>query len=200
MSDKRKQWEKTIGSPTSSALLNKTNPEIFHSTPRKGYNTGVSFNESNYEPQDEQQTEDKSKMSKTTRDYRILTALEGSNWSLRGDMSADTVQAPDPLKDTKEMLTVALSTVMVLATEGQPTNTMLKWTIKYLNCIKDEFGVTPPNIRGILNHIKHLYGDLNQFDIDKNVSNTSPGQTERQTVTVTRGDPNIDEQASEKEI
>lgn len=133
----------------------------------------------------------------TSREYRLTAALEESNWSFEdSDAEEDSLAAPDPLSDCLDMLAVTISTVMFLAADAanELSREQLNWTIQYLKCIEDEFGNVPPNARGILNHLKHLYNDdLDQFAdkpirVDEHgrvLDDVDMNKTERTTTKVT---------------
>lgn len=54
------------------------------------------------------------------------------------------------------MLAVTISCVMLMASESKVPEQHMKWAENYLKCIKTDDGNHPPNIQGILNHIRYL--------------------------------------------
>lgn len=54
------------------------------------------------------------------------------------------------------MLSVAISTVMLMASKKNISDEYYKWTERYLKCIKDGHGHHPPNIEKILQKIDKL--------------------------------------------
>ncbi|KAL3268151.1 hypothetical protein HHI36_007278 [Cryptolaemus montrouzieri] len=153
------------------SMLNKTNPEIFSKRPRPGGLLVDLLDEVRNQP-DTSRTDGYDltldPYQTTSREYRLTSALEGSNWSLEAsDNTEESYLGVDPLKDCLDMLAVTLSTIMFLAADaGQDlSREQLNWTIMYLKCVQDEFGNIPPNARGILNHMKHIFNnDLTQFE------------------------------------
>lgn len=59
--------------------------------------------------------------------------------------------------ENASMLAVAISTVMLMASEyPRIPDEYLEYTKNYLDCIKDQNQQNPPNIKGILKHINYL--------------------------------------------
>lgn len=58
--------------------------------------------------------------------------------------------------DSLNMLAVTISCVMLMAAEANVPEQHMKWAETYLKCIKTEEDNHPPNIQGILNHIRYL--------------------------------------------
>lgn len=65
----------------------------------------------------------------------------------------------NPVDDSITMLTTVISTILLMATDSKIPCVHLDWTQKYLNCIKDENGNHPPNVQGILNHMRYILGE-----------------------------------------
>lgn len=77
-----------------------------------------------------------------------------SNFSTGGIDSAMGVGIPN---DNTSMLAIAISTVMLMASEyPRIPDEYLEYTKDYLDCIKDENEQNPPNVNGILKHINYL--------------------------------------------
>lgn len=58
--------------------------------------------------------------------------------------------------DSLNMLAVTISCVMLMASDSKVPEEHMKWAETYLKCIKTEEDQHPPNIQGILNHIRYL--------------------------------------------
>ncbi|KAJ8920129.1 hypothetical protein NQ315_011786 [Exocentrus adspersus] len=105
---------------------------------------------------------------KTSREYRIKKAMSISPWFLyKDEEDPDNVLPPDPLHDSMTILSMAVSTIMLLAAGHRdiPREHLL-WTLSYLECVKDDYGFAPPNVQGVLNHIRLLDNTLNSFLFD----------------------------------
>ncbi|KAK9877306.1 hypothetical protein WA026_017698 [Henosepilachna vigintioctopunctata] len=143
--------DKSVRMLATPSILNKTNPEIFSLRPRPG-GMLVDFRRENWNQPDTSKAEgidlQLNLYHSTSREYRLTSALEGSNWSIEeSDASDESIIVPDPLRDCD------------LPRE------QLNWTVMYLKCIRDECGKLPPNAQGILNHMKHIFNnDLTQFE------------------------------------
>lgn len=75
-----------------------------------------------------------------------------SNFSTAANSAMDTSS-----NETSSLLAVAISTVMLMASEyPRIPDEYLEYTKNYLDCIKDGNEQHPPNIEGILKHIKYL--------------------------------------------
>ncbi|XP_044754171.1 uncharacterized protein LOC123313375 [Coccinella septempunctata] len=159
--------DKIVRVMATPSILNKTNPEIFTTKPRPGGLIVSLDNDGGDHPLFDEFDVAVDLYKTTSREYRLTAALEESNWSMEdSEGQEESVAAPDPLSDCLDMLAVTISTIMFLAADASSelTKEQLNWTIQYLKCIQDEFGNVPPNVRGILNHLKHLYNnDLDQF-------------------------------------
>ncbi|XP_066252318.1 uncharacterized protein [Euwallacea similis] len=96
------------------------------------------------------------------RDYKVKQAIAATPWSVEfNEFSEDKKQLnlSDLFQDSVEMLAMAISIIMLLSRGYDGiTDTQYKWLISYLKCIRDEFGRTPPNVQGVLNHIKEVTG------------------------------------------
>ncbi|XP_050311182.1 uncharacterized protein LOC126746831 [Anthonomus grandis grandis] len=116
------------------------------------------------------------------REFKVKQIIAATPWSVEFDEylepPEDLKRIPDPFQDSVDMLAMSISVIMLLARGYQGiTETHYKWIWSYLECIKDEFGKTPPNVQGVLNHISEATGGkivsfLDEDDDDLNV--TSP--------------------------
>ncbi|KAG5891875.1 hypothetical protein JTB14_015893 [Gonioctena quinquepunctata] len=181
------------------SYLNETNPEIFFAIPRPGGIANIEVPEPDIlllEEKDSKGTVRSSKSMRssrtrsksksivdprifsstpntTSREHRIQQALWTVPWVLFDDdneVSEDVTQLPNPLQDTIDMLAISITTIMLLAANHKEISTdHLRWTMSYLECVKDEYGCNPPNVTGILNHIKTIKRNLESFnDPDEN--------------------------------
>lgn len=75
------------------------------------------------------------------------------------DKEYDTIGLYNPFNDSVSMLSIVISTVLLMATDSKIPCVHVDLTQKYLNCIRDEYGNHPPNVQGILNHIRYLMGE-----------------------------------------
>lgn len=82
----------------------------------------------------------------------VESLFKKSNFSTAVDSAMDTSSA-----ENASMLAIAISTVMLMASEyPKIPDEYLEYTKNYLECIKDGSEQGPPNIQGILKHIKYL--------------------------------------------
>lgn len=104
-----------------------------------------------------------------SREQRIKKVLQSSPWIFFDDYS-DLSKVSSPVQDTIDILAIVVTTVMLLAADyNDISNNHLRWTYSYLSCIKDESGHTPPNIKGIMNHIKLKNNEIDSFIEDDTV-------------------------------
>lgn len=69
----------------------------------------------------------------------------------------DSAMGLGPSNENTSMLAIAISTVMLMASEyPRIPDEYLEYTKDYLDCIKDENEQNPPNVAGILKHINYL--------------------------------------------
>lgn len=74
--------------------------------------------------------------------------METSPWVLFDD-DLDITKPPNPLQDSIDILAIVVTTVMLLAAGyGEIPKNHLRWTLSYLECVQDEYGNSPPNVRG----------------------------------------------------
>ncbi|KAF7265836.1 uncharacterized protein LOC143193961 [Rhynchophorus ferrugineus] len=97
------------------------------------------------------------------RQYKISQIIAATPWSVEFDEflepSEYSARVVDPFQDSVDMLAMTISIIMLLSKGyDKISESHFKWTLSYLKCIKDEFGQTPPNIQGILNHINQVTG------------------------------------------
>lgn len=82
----------------------------------------------------------------------VESLYKKSNFSTTVDSTMDTSSA-----ENASMLAIVISTVMLMASEyPRIPDEFLEYTKNYLECIKDGSEEGPPNIQGILKHIKYL--------------------------------------------
>lgn len=90
------------------------------------------------------------------------------------------------MQDTIDILAIVITTVMLLAVGyNDISKSHLRWTFSYLSCIKDETAHIPPNIKGILNHLKMLDGTIDSFietDTVSSVAEVEEANTESDAV------------------
>ncbi|XP_072377433.1 uncharacterized protein [Diabrotica undecimpunctata] len=109
----------------------------------------------------------------TTRDYRVTTAMVSSPWVLF-DNSFEFPKPPNPAQDAMDLLAITLSTVMLLAAgHAEIPKEHQRWTLSYLENVRDQFGNNPPNVRGIINHMKMLDPELKSFNDNDKVNNAT---------------------------
>lgn len=90
------------------------------------------------------------------RDRRIEKALESPAFTQRRDAEAYQ-QKTSTFYDTIDILAIVVTTILLMTADYKDiSKNHFTWTLSYLSCIKDECGRTPPNVRGIINHIKML--------------------------------------------
>uniref|UniRef100_A0A6P7F5D7 Uncharacterized protein LOC114326486 n=1 Tax=Diabrotica virgifera virgifera TaxID=50390 RepID=A0A6P7F5D7_DIAVI len=107
----------------------------------------------------------------TTRDYRVTTAMVSSPWVLF-DNSFEFPRPPNPAQDAMDLLAITLSTVMLLAAgHAEIPKEHQRWTLSYLENVRDQFGNNPPNVRGIINHMNMLDPELKSFNDNDKVNN-----------------------------
>ncbi|CAH1378958.1 unnamed protein product [Tenebrio molitor] len=141
------------------SFIKTTNPEVFQIQPRPG---GVlPINVSDFKPVD-RPTEDPQQPppsdlqaqvdEKISKDFRVMTALDETE-----SLNSEDVTMPNPLKDAMYMFGVTVSSlIMMAANHPNIPPEYLDWTENCLSCIRDDFGNHPPNVQGILNHLKYL--------------------------------------------
>lgn len=92
--------------------------------------------------------------STTSREFRLRRAIEETDWELTAVDETDTVVGiSNVMHDTINMLAVSISCVMMMAADIKVPEDYLVWAQSYLQCIKDDEGLNPPNIQGIINEI-----------------------------------------------
>lgn len=107
------------------------------------------------------------------------------------DYDQSIVMPNDPVSNVKMILSIVISTIMLLSVGYKDiTKDHLRWTLSYLECVKDELGNYPPNVRGIMNHIKVIDDTLESFnetEVDEAVLMDLAAQA-----IITEQDPNPD--------
>ncbi|XP_023013461.1 uncharacterized protein [Leptinotarsa decemlineata] len=176
------------------AYLNETNPEVFFVLPRPGGIANIELPEpeiplgpkgskgtlkSSRSLRSTRSTRSKSKSiidarfftstpGTTSREHRIHHALTTVPWILFDDdeeYADEKPLQPNPLQDTIDMLAISITTIMLLAAGHKDiSKDHLRWTLSYLECVRDEFGCNPPNVTGIINHIRMIDGNLESFN------------------------------------
>lgn len=122
-----------------------------------------------------------------SREQRIKNVLQTSPWVFFEDYQ-DISKAPSPMQDTVDILAIVVTTLMLLAVNyGEISSNHLRWTYSYLSCIKDENGRTPPNIKGIMNHIKMTNKSIESFIEGDTIS--SVDEVEERNVEAKEGSP-----------
>ncbi|GJQ75660.1 hypothetical protein Trydic_g17735 [Trypoxylus dichotomus] len=90
----------------------------------------------------------------TSREFRIKRAIEEADWELTAvDETETVVGISSILQDTINMLAVSVSCVMLMAADLPVPEDYLVWAQTYLQSIKDEDEMNPPNIQGIIGEI-----------------------------------------------
>lgn len=131
-----------------TSFVNQTNPEVFEIKPRPG--GYVPIKTVDLKPAALKMTHEM--VEKPSRDFRIQTALDEST-----SIPSLEPAIPNPLNDSVYMLGVTISNLIMMATnKSDIPEDYCDWTVKYLECIRDDFGNHPPNVQGILNHIHYL--------------------------------------------
>ncbi|KAJ3642335.1 hypothetical protein Zmor_025131 [Zophobas morio] len=138
------------------SFIKSANPDIFSIRPRRGgilpFDDDI-VTSTRIEEEDFAQDFESKLDEKISKEFRVQTALD------EDDVSIDSEDAtlPNPLKDAMYMFGVTISTLMMMASKQPdiPKNYMV-WTKQCLECIRDDFGNHPPNVQGILNHIRFL--------------------------------------------
>ncbi|ERL89970.1 hypothetical protein D910_07329 [Dendroctonus ponderosae] len=119
------------------------------------------------------------------REFKVKQIIAATPWSVEFDEylepSEESKRILDPFQDSVDMLAMSISVIMLLSKGyAEISNTHFKWVISYLDCIRDEFGQTPPNVQGILNHINQLTGGQIKSYLDEDV-NEPEELSDRQT-------------------
>lgn len=101
-----------------------------------------------------------SRIDAATKEILVQQGLNEIDWTTTAtEPQHSVIGIYNPLNDSITMLSIVISTVLLMATDSKIPCIHLDWTKKYLNCIKDEYGNHPPNVQGILNHIRLLSGE-----------------------------------------
>ncbi|XP_057663910.1 uncharacterized protein LOC130898545 [Diorhabda carinulata] len=119
----------------------------------------------------------------TTREFRVTTAMISSPWALFDDTFEEFPKPPNPAQDVIDLLAITISTIMLLAAghDSIPIEHQ-RWTLSYLENIRDEFGNNPPNVTGIINHLKMTNSELESFNDKDNVSIVEDEKEEEEEV------------------
>lgn len=76
----------------------------------------------------------------------------------------DVPMPNDPVSNVMMILSITISSIMLMAVDYKDlSKDHLRWTLSYLECVKDEYGNYPPNVRGIMNQIKLIDENLASF-------------------------------------
>ncbi|KAJ8942759.1 hypothetical protein NQ314_009970 [Rhamnusium bicolor] len=107
----------------------------------------------------------KASPGKTSRQYRIKTVVNSAPWVLFDEQEEqDNPLPPDPVHDSLTILAITITTIMLMAAKHSDIpKEHLRWALSYLECVKDEYGNAPPNVRGIMNNIKLLDDSVSTF-------------------------------------
>lgn len=131
------------------------------------------------------------------REFKVKQIIAATPWSVEFDdylePSEESKRILDPFQDSVDMLAMTISVIMLLSRGyGQISKTHFKWVISYLDCIRDEFGQTPPNVQGILNYINQLTGGEIRSYLDDEDVNEPEELSDRQTaVRISNAPPTV---------
>lgn len=151
--------EEKKSSETVSFVADNIN-EILKATPRRGTTIKKSpqqelLIEHSTPIKDSEQFLPFSVEEKISREFRIQAALEENE-----SIDSKNATVSKPLANAAHMLSIAFSTIMMLAANhSNIPKEYLNWTTKCLENITDELGNYPPNVRGVLKHIKNRKED-----------------------------------------
>lgn len=140
----------------SISFVKNTNPEILKVTPRPGgiihiptsTPKSVRLEDDIFGVQKEFEAHIAEKVSK---EFRVQTALDDAF-----SINSEDITLPNEIKDAMYMLGVTISSIILMAANHSLSKEHIEWTKHCLESIRDDFGNHPPNVQGILNHMKTI--------------------------------------------
>lgn len=115
-----------------------------------------------------------SKINAATKELMVRSATTNMDWTTTGtEKEFQQIGIANLSEDNIQMLQIVISTTLLLASDLKVPCVHLEWTRYYLECIKDEYGNRPPNIQGILNHIRYVIGEREPQSCPSNASSKS---------------------------
>lgn len=98
-----------------------------------------------------------------SRRCKIKQAVTFTPWNYMETREKEGTIKPNPKKNVMDLLSTTIGAVMCLATNSNCPQQNLKWAFSYLDLIKDEYGQSPPNVQGILNHIQQVARGIKSY-------------------------------------